>query len=101
MLLPAASERVRRSFGARSRPESAPDGGSDMAHTHLYLLGPARVECDGAPVQGFESRKALALLCYLALQGHPRTRGHLAELFWEGKAEERGRGNLNRVLHNL
>ena len=72
-----------------------------MADRQLYVLGPVRVECAGVPIQGFESRKAVALLCYLALLGQPQTRAHLAELFWEGKPEERGRGNLNRVLHNL
>ncbi|HEU4322248.1 MAG TPA: tetratricopeptide repeat protein [Roseiflexaceae bacterium] len=72
-----------------------------MGRTQLQMLGTVRVERDGAQVQGFESRKAVALLCYLALRGQPQTRAHLAELFWEGKPEERGRGNLNRVLHNL
>jgi predicted ATPase/DNA-binding SARP family transcriptional activator len=72
-----------------------------MGRIQLYLLGTVRAERDGTVVQGFESRKALALLCYLALRGQPQTRAHLAELFWEGKSEERGRGNLNRVLHNL
>ncbi|GAB4205060.1 MAG: BTAD domain-containing putative transcriptional regulator [Roseiflexaceae bacterium] len=72
-----------------------------MGRTQLHMLGTVRVERDGAQVHGFESRKAVALLCYLALRGQPQTRAHLAELFWEGKPEERGRGNLNRVLHNL
>lgn len=72
-----------------------------MQCIQLHLLGPVRVERDGVPVHGFESRKALALLCYLALHNQPQTRSHLAELFWEGKSEERGKGNLSRVLHNL
>jgi predicted ATPase/DNA-binding SARP family transcriptional activator len=72
-----------------------------MARVHLHVLGPARVERAGAAVQGFESRKAFALLCYLALQGQPSTRGQLAELFWGERPESRGRGNLNRVIHNL
>lgn len=67
----------------------------------LDLLGVVQVTRGGAPSGGFESRKALALLCYLALQQGPRTRLHLAELFWPDRPEERGRGNLNRVLHNL
>jgi DNA-binding SARP family transcriptional activator len=52
-------------------------------------------------VQGFESRRALALLCYLAAQDRPQSRAHLADLFWPDKPEARGRGNLSRVLHNL
>lgn len=72
-----------------------------MADVQIYVLGPVRIERGGAPIHGFESRKAVALLCYVALQGQPQTRAHLAELLWEGKPEGRGRGNLNRVLHNL
>jgi DNA-binding SARP family transcriptional activator len=67
----------------------------------LRLLGPVQVERDGEPLRGFESRKALALLCYLALHPDPLTRAHLADLFWPDKPEARGRGNLSRVLHNL
>jgi DNA-binding SARP family transcriptional activator len=37
----------------------------------LRLLGPVQVERDGEPVGGFESRKALALLGYLAWQDKP------------------------------
>ncbi|MFQ5857826.1 MAG: BTAD domain-containing putative transcriptional regulator [Anaerolineae bacterium] len=72
-----------------------------MCLYYLRLLGPAQVEREGAPVQGFESRKALALLCYLATHDHPVSRSHLADLFWPGKPEPRARGNLRRVLHNL
>lgn len=67
----------------------------------LSLLGTLRITRDGVAVQGFESRKAVALLCYLALHGQPRTRAQLADLFWSDKEAPRGRGNLNRVLHNL
>ncbi|MCB9076807.1 MAG: AAA family ATPase [Anaerolineaceae bacterium] len=69
---------------------------------HLYVLGPVQIERDdGSPLQGFESRKAVALLCYLAVQSQPVSRTHLADLFWGEKSEERGRGNLSRVLHNI
>ncbi|HOT92131.1 MAG TPA: AAA family ATPase [Anaerolineae bacterium] len=67
----------------------------------LHLLGPVHVEHAGQPVHGFESRRALALLCYLAAQGQPQTRAHLADLFWPDKPEARGRGNLSRVLNNF
>lgn len=67
----------------------------------ITLLGPVRVERAGEIVRGFESRRALALLCYLAAQGRPQTRVHLADLFWPDKSEARGRGNLSRVLNNL
>ncbi|UCC89663.1 MAG: AAA family ATPase, partial [Anaerolineales bacterium] len=67
----------------------------------LRLLGPVQVEREGMPVRGFESRKALALLCYLAMHDQPLTREHLADMFWGDKPEVRGRANLSRVLHNL
>jgi len=68
----------------------------------LYMLGPVQIErADGSPLHGFESRKAVALLCYLAVQPQPASRTHLADLFWGEKSEERGRGNLSRVLHNI
>jgi predicted ATPase/DNA-binding SARP family transcriptional activator len=72
-----------------------------MERVRLHMLGAVRVERGGEPVVGFESRKALALLCYLALQSQPRTRAFLAELFWPNRSEQLSRGNLNRVVHNL
>ena len=67
----------------------------------LRLLGPVQVERDGEPVGGFESRKALALLGYLALQGQPVPREHLVDLLWGDKTEARGRANLSWVLNRI
>jgi DNA-binding SARP family transcriptional activator/predicted ATPase len=67
----------------------------------LRLLGPVRIERDGEPVRGFRSRKALALLGYLAVQDKPVPREHLADLFWEDKPESRGRANLSWVLNHI
>ncbi|MBN1810286.1 MAG: AAA family ATPase, partial [Anaerolineae bacterium] len=67
----------------------------------LCLLGTVQVERDGEPVCGFRSRKALAILGYLAVQNQPIPRERLADLFWENKAEVRGRANLNWVLHRI
>jgi predicted ATPase/DNA-binding SARP family transcriptional activator/uncharacterized protein HemY len=72
-----------------------------LNHFYIRLLGPVQVEKNDQPVQGFESRKALALLGYLISQNHPVSRSKLVGLFWGGKSETRGRGNLRRVLHNL
>jgi predicted ATPase/DNA-binding SARP family transcriptional activator len=77
---------------------------SFLSGWHMYdlrVLGSVQVLRDGAPVHGFESRKALALLCYLALRGQPVSRAHLADLLWGDKTEAHGRGNLSRVLNNL
>ncbi len=70
------------------------------ANIELYLLGPVLVKNNGKPVVGFESRKALALLCYLAEQNQPVSRDELTQIFWGNKSTERGRSNLSRVLHN-
>ncbi|MBN1813285.1 MAG: hypothetical protein JXA14_15725 [Anaerolineae bacterium] len=67
----------------------------------LRFLGPVQIERDGEPVRGFESRKALALLAYLAVEGQPASRERLVDLFWEDKTEAQGRNNLNWVLHRL
>ena len=67
----------------------------------LRLLGTVQVEQDGQPVRGFGSRKALALLGYLAVHDHPIPREHLVDLLREHQAEARGRANLSWVLHRV
>lgn len=67
----------------------------------LGLLGLPQVTREGQPVQGFESRKALALLCYLAARQESLPRAQLADLFWRDKSEAKGRANLSGVIHNL
>ena len=52
-----------------------------MAAINVMLLGPPRVEREGAPV-AFDTRKAMALLAHLALVDRPRSRDALAELLW-------------------
>ncbi|MEZ4869981.1 MAG: bacterial transcriptional activator domain-containing protein [Caldilineaceae bacterium] len=66
----------------------------------LRLLGPIELRWHGEPVTGFESRKALALVCYLATHRQPIARSQLTHLFWGDKPERNGRSNLSRVLHN-
>jgi DNA-binding SARP family transcriptional activator len=73
-----------------------------MAGTvRLRFLGTVQVERDGAPVGGFRSRKALALLGYLAIQERPLPRERLADLFWADQPEARGRANLSWVLSHI
>lgn len=67
----------------------------------LRLLGPVQVNRDGEPIQGFKSRKTLALLGYLATESHPVSRGYLVELFWPDQTETRGRNNLSQALHSI
>lgn len=93
---------VRSPVGGSTRAGGTEiDGGPAADCVRLHLLGPPRVEFCGSLVRGFESRKALTLLCYLAAIRQPVTRSRLADLFWCDKTERRGRGNLSRVLHNI
>ncbi|GIK36888.1 MAG: transcriptional activator [Chloroflexota bacterium] len=72
-----------------------------MTLFRLQLLGPVQVDRDGESIQGFKSRKTLALLGYLAAESHPVSRGYLVELFWPDQSETRGRNNLSQALHNI
>ena len=67
----------------------------------LLYLGGCHVLRGGAPVTGFVSTKAQALLCYLALTGRPHFRQALAGLLWADFPEADARTNLRHVLSNL
>lgn len=56
----------------------------------LRLLGPLAVHRAGAPLALPRSRKARALLAYLALAARPVTRAHLCELLWDLPNDPRG-----------
>ena len=91
---------VQRVAGAHTPPHShSLNAVADILE--VRLLGPVQIQRAGQPIRGFESRKALALLCYLAACDQPLTRDHLADLFWLDKSSQQGRANLSRVLHNL
>jgi len=67
----------------------------------LKFLGTIQIERYSKPVRGFRSRKALALLGYLAVQNQPVPREQLADLFWEDNPEATGRANLSWTLNKL
>ena len=66
----------------------------------LYLLGSPRIEQAGHAVD-FDTRKAPALLAYLALTGQPQPRETLATLLWAETDDEHARGSLRRTLSAL
>jgi len=66
----------------------------------VRLLGPPRVERDGVAVI-FETRKVLALLAYLAVQGKPVSRDTLAALLWPDHDGAHASGDLRRALSSL
>jgi len=63
-------------------------------------LGAPRLEKDGKPVE-FDTRKALALLAYLAVTGQSHGRDALAALFWADYDQSRARAALRRTLSVL
>ncbi len=69
-----------------------------MAFLHLTLLGGFSARVDARPVM-FPSRKARALLAYLALSpGKPHSRDKLAALLWGDSAEPQARNSLRQCL---
>ena len=66
----------------------------------LALLGPPEITVDGKPLQ-VDTRKAIALLSYLAVSGGQPTREHLADLLWPDLDRDRARATLRRTLSAL
>jgi len=66
----------------------------------LFTLGAPRIERDGAPVH-VDTRKAIALLAYLALTGQRHSRDSLASLLWPDEDQPHARGALRRTLSTL
>src|SRR5215210_2821974 len=67
-----------------------------MTRSALYLLGSPRIERDGAPLE-MDTRKALALVAYLAVSKQQQTRDALAALLWP----EYGQGAGGAAAHPL
>ena len=76
-----------------SRPE-------DFGSLQIHLLGHPRIERNGAPVE-VDTRKAVALLAYLAVTGQAHSREALAALLWPDYDQERAYANLRRTLWAL
>src|SRR5438093_7484186 len=77
-----------------AEPDSPPE-------LRLEVLGGLRASLGGRPLTGFYSRKAQALLVYLAVTGRPQPRGALAGLLWGGLPEAFARASLRQALANL
>ena len=68
-----------------------------MGQLHFALLGPPDIRHDGHMVP-FRTRKALALLIYLAVNGGMHSREKLTALFWPESEEEQSRATLRSTL---
>jgi DNA-binding SARP family transcriptional activator len=66
----------------------------------LHLLGPPEARLGETPLT-FPTRKTLALLIYLALEGGSQPRDHLAALLWPESNPERSYASLRNTLGHL
>jgi DNA-binding SARP family transcriptional activator/predicted ATPase len=66
----------------------------------LYFLGSPRIQRNGRLTEA-DTRKATALLAYLALTGEPQTRDTLAALLWPDFDDSRAKAALRRTLSAL
>ncbi len=71
-----------------------------MSTLHIAVLGPPDIR-HGERVLSFPTRKALALLIYLAVEGGIHTRKRLSEIFWPELDAEHGRAALRATLQQL
>ncbi|GAB4417587.1 MAG: hypothetical protein Fur0044_13280 [Anaerolineae bacterium] len=71
-----------------------------MSQLRLSLLGPPQVWADDTPLT-FATRKALALLIYLAVEGGAQPRDKLLTLLWSDSGPKQGRGVLRTTLAYL
>jgi DNA-binding SARP family transcriptional activator len=81
-----------------STPESKERSG--VSHPTLLLLGSPRITRDGEPVE-VDTRKAIALLAYLAVTHERHSRDALAALLWPDYGQTRARAALRRTLSVL
>lgn len=71
-----------------------------MSHVYLRLFGTPRIERDGSLVV-VDTRKATALLAYLALTRQQQSRDTLAALLWPEYDQSHARATLRRTLSAL
>ncbi len=71
-----------------------------MAELVVHALGSPSAELHGNAIS-VDTRKAIALLVYLALEGQPRSRDSLAALLWPEYDQTRSRAALRRTISVL
>jgi DNA-binding SARP family transcriptional activator len=71
-----------------------------MSTLRVALLGPPRIEVGGEPLR-VDTRKAVALLAYLASSGRRHGRDQLAALLWPDADDAHARAALRRTLSAL
>ncbi|MEE8518512.1 MAG: BTAD domain-containing putative transcriptional regulator, partial [Dehalococcoidia bacterium] len=71
-----------------------------MPSAQIFLMGAPRIVRDGT-VAPLDTRKAMALVAYLAVTAVPQRRDSLAALLWPDHDQESARGALRRTLSTL
>lgn len=71
-----------------------------MGQLQIRVLGSPEVRHDGRALK-FRSRKVLALLLYLAVEGHRVTREKISAMLWPKSDEVAARATLRRTLADL
>src|SRR3954447_7578374 len=66
----------------------------------IRVLGPLEVLVDGSPIR-VDTRKALAIVALLAVEGRPYARDELAAMFWPESDDASARGAFRRTLSVL
>lgn len=72
-----------------------------VATLALTLLGEMTIKFNGKSASGLPSRKAEALLIYLASTQRPYSRELLADFFWDDRPPEQAMANLRSLLSGL
>src|SRR5215218_9389428 len=98
---------VGRTFAGASSSERESMAGVSAAELRsrfmlaVRVLGPMRVELDGAPLAAPASRRAWSLLAYLALHPGPHRRADLAARFWPDVLDASARQSLRSATWAL
>jgi DNA-binding SARP family transcriptional activator len=71
-----------------------------LSRLEISLLGSPQIELDGAAIE-VDTRKAIAMLAYLAMERGPVHRESLVTLLWPESDTSRGRAALRRTLSAL
>src|SRR3954447_12535328 len=71
-----------------------------MSHLTLSMLGHPRIEIDSTEVK-VDTRKAVALVAYLAITGQRESRDTIATLLWPDYSQANARAALRRTLSTL
>src|SRR5919204_3310577 len=98
-LAPRPAESQSASVAVRRALRKSRAGSASAGRLTLKLFGPPRIEREGKPIT-LDTRKAVAIVAYLALAGR-QSRDRLAAMFWPEATTERARGALRRTLSVL